>query len=257
MEYREWDMYDYILESKAAVRNIVENQDTIFEQALNYCKEKKFEQIYILGSGTSYHASVAAKKIVEDKLGVKVINMYPMEFVDNEQVFNPNTLVIGVSHAGRSSSTIRALDKARELGFLTIAMTAERERPITERADCCVYIEIGDEFAGPKTKGYIGSIATIAMLGLKLAVQNEKIEEKEKQDLEKRMLDTSDQIPDIAERAWAWYRENAENLKKCRRLIVLGYESCMSAMLEGTLKILEAVRYSVVGYEMEEFMHGV
>ena len=53
------------------------------------------------------------------------------------------------------------------------------------------------------------------------------------------------------------YRENAENLKKCRRLIVLGYESCMSAMLEGTLKILEAVRYSVVGYEMEEFMHGV
>ena len=104
MEYREWDMYDYILESKAAVRNIVENQDTIFEQALNYCKEKKFEQIYILGSGTSYHASVAAKKIVEDKLGVKVINMYPMEFVDNEQVFNPNTLVIGVSHAGRSSS---------------------------------------------------------------------------------------------------------------------------------------------------------
>lgn len=53
MEYREWDMYDYILESKAAVRNIVENQDTIFEQALNYCKEKKFEQIYILGSGTS------------------------------------------------------------------------------------------------------------------------------------------------------------------------------------------------------------
>ncbi len=257
MEYREWDMYDYILESKAAVRNIVENQDTIFEQALSYCKGKKIEQIYILGSGTSYHASVAAKKIVEDKLGVKVINMYPMEFVDNEQVFNPNTLVIGVSHAGRSSSTIRALDKARELGFLTIAMTAERERPITEHADCCVYIEIGDEFAGPKTKGYIGSIATIAMLGLKLAVQNEKIAEKEKQDLEKRMLDTSDQIPDIAERAWAWYRENAENLKKCRRLIVLGYESCMSAMLEGTLKILEAVRYSVVGYEMEEFMHGV
>ena len=45
MEYREWDMYDYILESKAAVRNIVENQDTIFEQALNYCKEKNILHI--------------------------------------------------------------------------------------------------------------------------------------------------------------------------------------------------------------------
>ena len=66
---------------KSSSENIVENQDTIFEQALNYCKEKKFEQIYILGSGTSYHASVAAKKIVEDKLGVKVINMYPMDLL--------------------------------------------------------------------------------------------------------------------------------------------------------------------------------
>ena len=49
-----------------------------------------------------------------------------------------------------------------------------------------------------RQKGYIGSIATIAMLGLKLAVQNEKIEEKEKQDLEKRMLDTSGSDPRIS-----------------------------------------------------------
>lgn len=85
---------------------------------------------------------------------------------------------------------------------------------LSEHADCCVYIEIGDEFAGPKTKGYIGSIATIAMLGLKLAVQNEKIEEKEKQDLEKRMLDTSDQIPDIAERAWALVPRECREFEK-------------------------------------------
>ncbi len=257
MGNRDWDMYEYILESGKAVRNIVENQDSIFGEALEYCKGKNIEQIYVLGSGTSYHASVAAKKVVEDKLGVKVINMFPMEFVDNEKVFNKNTLVIGISHAGRSTSTIRALDKAREMGMMTVAMTAEKDRPIVEHGDKTVYIAIGDEFAGPKTKGYIGSIATIALFGLKLAVQNGKITEAEKQDLESRMAATTDQIPDIAEKAWAWYRENAEELKKCRRLIVLGCESCMSAMLEGTLKIMEAVRYSVVGYELEEFMHGV
>lgn len=257
MQGKNWDMYDYILESKDAVRNIVEQQDSIFGGALAYLKDKAIEQIYILGSGTSYHAAVAAKSVVEDTLGVKIINMYPMEFVDNERVFNPKTLVVGISHAGRSSSTIRALDKARELGFLTIGMTAERDRPIVDHADCTVYIEIGDEFAGPKTKGYIGSIATIAMLGIKLAVQQGKLGEAEKKDLEARMLATSDQIPDIAAKAWDWYKANAEDLTKCRRLILLGYEACMSSMLEGTLKILEAVRYSVTGYELEEFMHGV
>ena len=257
MQDKNWDMYDYILESKAAVRNIVDHQDPIFKEALAYLKDKPIEQIYILGSGTSYHASVAAKNVVEDALGIKVINMYPMEFVDNERVFNTKTLVVGISHAGRSSSTIKALDKARSLGLMTIAMTAERDRPIVDHGETSVYIEIGDEFAGPKTKGYIGSIATIALLGLKLAVQQGKLTEGEKAELEKRMLDTADQIPDIAEKAWQWYKDNAEELKKCRRLLVLGYESCMSAMLEGTLKILEAVRYSVTGYELEEFMHGV
>ena len=257
MENRDWDMYQYILESRSAVRGIVEKQQEILEDALEYCGGKDIAQIYILGSGTSYHASVAAKKVIEDKLGIKVMTMYPMEFVDNELVFNINTLVIGISHAGRSTSTIRALDKAREQGLMTIAMTAERDRPITEHGDCSVYIEIGSEFAGPKTKGYIGSIATLALLGLNLAVKKGKITESEKDAIVRSMVETTDNIPDIAEKAWAWYRENAEELKKCRRLIVLGCESCMSAMLEGTLKILEAVRYSVTGYELEEFMHGV
>lgn len=257
MENRDWDMYDYILESRDAVRHIVENQQEILAEALAYCQGKKIGQIYILGSGTSYHASLAAKKVVEDKLGLKVITMYPMEFVDNERVFDKDTLVIGISHAGRSTSTILALDKAREQGLMTVAMTAERERPIAEHGDCCVYIEIGDEFAGPKTKGYIGSIATIVLLGLNLALQRGTVTEEEKEAITAQMVETSDQIPDIAEKAWAWYRENAEELKRCRRLIVLGCESCMSAMMEGTLKILEAVRYSVTGYELEEFMHGV
>lgn len=257
MQERNWDMYDYILESREAVRSIIANQERIFTGALEYCRKKNIEQIYLLGSGTSYHASAAAESVVEEKLGIKLFTRYPMEFVDNENIFNSNTLVIGISHAGRSSGTIQALDKARRLGLLTIAMTAEPASPITEHGDRSVIIEIGEELAGPKTKGFIGSIATIVMLGLKMAVQNGKITEDEKDELAKRMADSSDHIPGIAKSACEWYKRNAEDLKKCRRLIVLGCESCMSAMLEGTLKILEAVRCSVTGYELEEFMHGV
>lgn len=257
MQNRDWDMYEYILESKMAVRNIVENQEDIFTNALGYLKGKQLDQIYILGSGTSYHAAVSAKKLIEDALGIRVINMFPMEFVDNENVFSKQTLVIGISHAGRSSSTIAALDKARAQGLMTIAMTAEKGRPLPEHGDSTVYIEIGEEHAGPKTKGFIGSIATLALFGLKLAIQNGTITEEKKKEYEKQMLAVSDNIPDIASKAWNWYRDNAEELKKCRRLIIIGYEECMGAMMEGTLKILEAVRYSVTGYELEEFMHGV
>lgn len=254
---QEFDMYDYILESKPAVKNIVDNQEEIFSDALKYCEEKEIEQIYILGSGTSYHAALASKKLLEDVLKIKIFTMYPMEFVDNEKVFNKKTLVLGISHAGRSSSTISALDKAKDLGLMTISLTGEKNRPIIEHADTNIYISIGDEFCIAKTKGYIGSIATLVLFGLNLASRQGKISEEEKVNLTNRMLKTTNQIPDIAQKAWDWYKDNKEDLLKCRRLIVLGYDSCMSAMLEGTLKILEACRYSVTGYELEEFMHGI
>ena len=105
MTEKNWDMYQYILESKPAVRNIVEHQDEIFKEALDYCADGTIEQIYVVGSGTSYHGALACKKLLEDVLKVKVFASYPMQFKDNELILNPHTLVIGISQAGRSSST--------------------------------------------------------------------------------------------------------------------------------------------------------
>ena len=84
-----------------------------------------------------------------------------------------------------------------------------------------------------------------------------KITGERKEELTRAMVETSDGIPDIAQKAWDWYKANKEDLLKCKRIIVIGCDSCMGAMLEGTLKILEAARYSVTGYELEEFMHGI
>lgn len=257
MDEKKWDMYDYIIESKAAVQNIVAHHSSIFKDAIEYCKDSEIEQIYIVGSGTSYHAALCARSVLEKELKIKVNASYPIRFKDDELITSKNTLVIGISHAGRSSSTIMALDKARELGLKTIAMTAERNRPINEHADQTVYIEIGPEYAGPKTKGFIGSIATIVMFGLKLGVKKGWINEAKQDELISRMLKTTNNIPEIAEKAWEFYKANKEELMKSRRMIVVGYENCLGAMMEGTLKISEAVRYSVVGYEMEEFMHGI
>lgn len=253
---KNWDMYDYILESKQAVQDIVDNQEAIFKEAIDYCMGD-LDTIYILGSGTSYHAALCARNLLEKELGIKVIASYPIRFKDDELITSKNTLVIGISHAGRSSSTIMGLDKARSLGLKTIAMTAEHDRPINEHADHTVYIEIGPEYAGPKTKGFIGSIATIVLFGLQLGVKKGLITEEKKESLIERMLHTTNHIPDIAQKSWDWYKANKADLIKSRRMIIVGYENCLGAMMEGTLKICEAVRYSVTGYELEEFMHGI
>ena len=250
------DMYQYILESKKAVRNIISNHEEIFHDAVEYFFEGDYEQIYVIGSGTSYHSALAAKRLMEKVLKMKVFASYPIVFKD-EQIFNKKTLVMGLSHAGMSASTIAGLDKAKECGFGTIAMTAERGRPVEHHGDVKLYVEIGEEKAGPKTKGYIGSIVTFMIFALKVALKQGKITQKEFEDYLNRMQAAADAIPDIAEAASNWNLNNKEDLLKCRRLNVIGYDNCLADMMEGTLKICEAVRYSVQGFELEEFMHGI
>ena len=250
------DMYQYILESKKAVRNIISNHEEIFHDAIEYFFNGNYEQIYVIGSGTSYHAALAAKNLMEKVLQMKVFASYPIVFKD-ERIFNKNTLVMGLSHAGMSASTIAGLDKAKANGFGTIAMTAEKGRPVEHHGDVKLYVDIGEEKAGPKTKGYIGSIVTFMILALKVALRQEKITQDEVDDYLRRMQASADAIPDIAEATSKWYLQNRNDLMKCRRLYVIGYDNCLADMMEGTLKICEAVRYSVQGFELEEFMHGI
>lgn len=253
---KKWDMFTYILESKDAVRDIVNQQDQIFNHVIDYIQSKEVEQIYIIGSGTSYHAAVAAKPILENVLKMKIFQSYPIDFKD-ELIFNKKTLVIGISHAGMSASTIYGLDKARNEGLSTIAITAEKGTPILEHADAQLYIEMPMEYAGPKTKGYICSITTLVLLGLKLALRQNKITQDIFDNYISRMLKSTDNIPNIAKAALQWYQNNKDEFINCRRLYIIGYENCISAMLEGTLKISESVRYSTQCYELEEFMHGI
>lgn len=256
MSTRDWDMYEYILESKPAVRHVVEHQTEIFDDVVEDLAKKEIKQIYIIGSGTSYHAAVAAKPVMEKVLGLKVFTSYPIDFKD-EIIFEKKTLVIGISHAGMSASTIYGLDKARKENMYTLAVTAEEGTPILEHADKQLMIDMAPEFAGPKTKGYICSIVTLVLLGLRWSLKEGKITKNTFDDYVNRMVRSSDNIPAIAASAKKWYEGNKKELLDCRRLYILGYDNCTSAMLEGTLKISESVRYSTQCYELEEFMHGI
>ena len=94
-------MYSYICETPEVLRNIICNRKEITEQFTAYAKDKDIQQIYVLGSGTSYHAGLSAKNYLEELLGMKVFCMYPTQFERSEKVFNKHTLVIGMSQGGQ------------------------------------------------------------------------------------------------------------------------------------------------------------
>lgn len=250
-------MYEYICETPVVLRSIMENRKEIVKEFVDFYKEKKIEQIYVLGSGTSYHAGLAAKKYLEELLNCKVICMYPTQFERNERVFNPNTLVIGMSQGGQSLSTVAGLDSAKARSLYTAAVSENPTALIFEHADTKTRIMVGNEKCGAKTKGYAGTTMTLMMMLTELALAKGVTTQEMVDGYFARMNRVIDNLGHVTEAATEWYGRIREEILPAKRIIVVGYDNNYADVLEGALKVLETVRQGVTGYDIEEFFHGI
>ena len=244
-------MLEYIHETPEAVSRIVLRRDILLHEALQEVEGKEIHEIILCGSGTSYHAALSAAYPMQEILGIRVNAVYPVPFADRSAVVDEHTLVIGISQAGQSASTVKAMRYAKEHGAAVLALSAAENSPVFQQADAGIYLDIGEENVGPKTKGYFGSVVLLVLFACALSGK-ENTEE-----YIQRMLAESGSIDDIQEAFEAWYTDHSEKLKPAERVIVVGHSANLGAVYEGALKLLEGMRCSVAGYEMEEFMHGI
>ena len=211
-----YDIYNYILESAEAVGKLIKDADEVMKDSLDYLKDKELRRVVVLGSGTSYHGVLGAKISMADSLGIPVESMYPIDFKDNEIVKQDGTLVIGVSQAGRSTSTIEALKKAKQLGYFTIAVTSEKDTPVAGNADVWMELYAGEELSGPKTKGFIVTIAQMAYFAVKLANSRGTASAEDVAKVANRLVSSSKNIPDIAEKSKKFIEDNIEELSSAK-----------------------------------------
>lgn len=251
-------MLDYIHETPEALKRIVADRKKIAAPFVAEAKKRKIQGLEIIGSGTSFHGGYAAQGLLEKILQIPVNASFPIPFKDRRSVIDDKTVVIGISQGGESLSTVAGIDYAKEKGCFTVAITANDDgNRVSEHADMTVLLSCGPELAGPKTKGYQATIMILILLGMELALQQNKLSEEEYERMIQRILKTIDNQSSVINASEEWYRRNREELKKSRRILLVGYESNYANVLEGRLKIQEAVRYGVEGYELEEFMHGI
>lgn len=250
-------MYDYICETPAVLHRIIDTRKEIVREFVEFYKDKTIDQIYLLGSGTSYHAGVNAKRYLEEVLQKKVFPMYPTQFNRNEIVFDKNTLVIGISQGGQSLSTVEGLDSAKNQGLFTAAVSENPSALIFRHADTKTRICVDNEKCGAKTKGFAGSTLTIEIMLTELALAKGEISETTAQTYYQRMIRVIDNLGNIILAADKWYECIREDFLPARRIIVVGYDNNYGSVLEGALKILETVRQGVTGYDIEEFFHGI
>lgn len=250
-------MYDYIRETPDVLTRIIEERSGICSEFVECFKGADIETLYIIGSGTSYHAGVSAKLYIEELTGWKVIPMYPTRFAREERVFDERSLVIGVSQGGQSLSTVEGLDAAAARGLSTAALSENPTALVFEHAQTKTLLKVGNERCGAKTKGYSGSILTLLMMATELALAKGIVETAAVEGYLTRMRSVIANLSAVTDAAVDWYDRIAEDLLPARRIVVVGYDGNFGDVLEGALKTLETLRVGVEGYDIEEFFHGI
>ncbi|MEG0239656.1 SIS domain-containing protein [Anaerorhabdus sp.] len=251
-------MLEYIRETPLVLKNILDNRKEYTKEFVEDFVENKYEKVIIIGSGTSYHGGLSSRAFMEKTLKVTVDANYPLLYKNFTSVFNEKTVVIGISQGGESKSTIQGLEYSKEHGCKTVSITETgKDSKLAKYSDISLCMQCGPEVAGPKTKGYQATMMMLDILALETGLATKTIDIEEYEAVLARLYKVVDNQNKIIEESIKWYDRNREDFLTAKRIIIVGYKNNFGNVLESRLKIEEAVRYGIEGYELEEFMHGI
>jgi len=207
-------------------------------------------EIVFIACGTSYHAALVGRYIIEEMSGIPVRVEYASEF-NYHRIPLSRSLVIGITQSGETADTLEALRKAKSYGARILAITNVLGSSVTRIADHVIYTRAGPEIGVAATKTFIAQLVVIYLIAAKLSMLTRSELEKFILELRllpekvRRILDNEDKIKKIGE-----FLAEYENMMYIGR--GLGYPIA----LEGALKMKEISYIHAEGYPAGELKHG-
>jgi glucosamine--fructose-6-phosphate aminotransferase (isomerizing) len=252
-------MLKEIYEQPAAVRETigdrVRHRELRLEGFLSDEDMRNLRRIVLLACGTSYHAAVVGRYVIEEWARVPVEPDIASEWRYRNPVLDKDTLVIGLTQSGETADTIAAMRLAREMGARTMAITNMMGSQITREVDSVLYTRAGLEMGVAASKTFTAQISLVYLIALKLASVRGTLPEAEISfildkvfDLPFKMaefLDGSHPIEEIAQRHY-----------EKPFFLYLGRHIGLPVCLEGALKLKEISYIPTEAYSAGEMKHG-
>ena len=212
---------------------------------------KNAHRIYITACGTSWHAGLMGKYLIEEYARIPVHVEYASEFRYRNPIINSKTVVIGISQSGETADTLAAIKKAKEFGALTVGICNVVGSTIARETDCGVYTHAGPEIGVASTKAFTSQVAVLFLLSLCFRKDNGPTGKNFSEALlnvgeqVKEILDNSDSITKVANATF-----------KSDNFLYLGRGMNFPVALEGALKLKEISYIHAEGYPAAEMKHG-
>ncbi len=216
---------------------------------------KSFQQIKIVACGTSWHAALAGKFIIERLARLPVEVDYGSEFRYRDPIILPNTLTIVISQSGETADTIAAQREAKLKGSKTLAICNVVGSMITREAAGTLITHAGPEIGVASTKAFTSQITALLILGMYLGQVRGTLSSEGSVTLTQELMRIPGKLEHVLAQT-AIYDEMAKHLSKAQDFLYLGRGIHFPIALEGALKLKEISYIHAEGYPAGEMKHG-
>jgi len=213
------------------------------------------ERIVILACGTSWHAGLVGKFLIEELARVPVEVDYSSEFRYREPIVNDRTLAIVITQSGETADTLGALREAKSRHARSIAICNVVGSMATREADGTVYTHAGPEIGVASTKAFTSQLVALHLLAIAMGQARGTLST----DATRPLLHELDQLPLRMEQALKLndqIKKLAGALYQHRDFLYLGRGINYPIALEGALKLKEISYIHAEGYPAGEMKHG-
>ena len=215
---------------------------------------KDANRIYITACGTSWHAGLIGKYLIEEYAGIPVHVEYASEFRYRKPIIDSNTVVVGISQSGETADTLAALRKAKELGALTVGICNVVGSSLARETDCGIYTHAGPEIGVASTKAFTSQVTVLFLLSLCFG-RDRNLSSHTGKKYANALINIGDQVKSILEGSDSILNV-AKSTVKADNFLYLGRGLNFPVALEGALKLKEISYIHAEGYPAAEMKHG-
>ena len=211
-------------------------------------------RIYITACGTSWHAGLIGKQLIETYAKIPVHVEYASEFRYRNAIIDTDTVLIAISQSGETADTLAAIRKAKDLGALALGICNVVGSTIARETSAGIYTHAGPEIGVASTKAFTAQVTVLIMLALKLG-RRSGIAKDRGQNLINALNQVNDNVRTILDDVDS-IRSVAEKTHNVKNFLYLGRGINFPVALEGALKLKEISYIHAEGYPAAEMKHG-
>jgi glucosamine--fructose-6-phosphate aminotransferase (isomerizing) len=232
-------------EGNALLENIQLDQKTL----------KKIRRVFLIACGTSYHAGLVGKFLIEGYSRIPVEVDIGSEFRYRNPVIGEGDLLVAISQSGETADTLAAMREGGRRGAQTLAICNVVEASLARDAGGVVYTHAGPEIGVASTKAFVTQLVILFLLALRMGRETGVLSNREGKTLVKELI----RLPHLMEETLKSSKQVAQIAKKylhARDFLYLGRGINYPIALEGALKLKEISYIHAEGYPAGEMKHG-